>query len=64
MRAYILTESDFEKLLAKIDRDPKHGRNGGSSNAEVRHPEHDRAYDEAHRFYNYQVRSWVDDVQR
>lgn len=64
MKAYILTEKDFETLLLKIDRDPKHGANGGSSQSSVRDEPNQRIYDEVHRFYNYQVRKWIDEVQK
>lgn len=64
MKAYILTDSDFEKILLRIDRDPKHGANGGSSDSGVRDPVMNAVYDEVHRFYNYQLRKWIDEVQR
>ena len=64
MKAFILTEPDFEKLLTLIDRDPKHGQDGGSSQAQVRDPEQERIYSEAYRFYNYQVRRWIDEVKQ
>jgi hypothetical protein len=58
MKVYILRESDFEALLLAIDRDPAHGRDGGSSSV---YNDRDRAiYSEAHGFYNYQVRRWID----
>ncbi len=61
-KVYILTEADFEKLMLKIDRDPKHGTRGGSS---VMTAESDRRiYDEVHRFYNYQLRTWIDEVKK
>lgn len=61
MKAYILTEEDFEKLLAEISRDPKHGLTGGSSH--VLSSEEKEAYQEAHRFYNHLIRRWVDKVK-
>lgn len=64
MKAYLLTEKDFEYLLTLIDRDPKHGRDGGSSQSSVRNPGIDEAHDQAHRFYNYQVRKWIDEVKK
>lgn len=64
MKAYILTEADFEKLLLMIDRDAKHGRDGGSSDSRARNPIWDEAHDLAHGFYNYQVRTWIDQVQK
>lgn len=63
MKAYILRDSDFETLLLKLDRDPKHGSQGGSSNASARDPESERIYEEAHRFYNYQIRTWIAGVK-
>lgn len=62
MKAYILTEDDFKKLLAAIDRDPEFGPQGGSSmplTAKER-----EAHVEAHRRFNYQVRSWISEVQK
>lgn len=64
MKVYMLTEADLERLLCYIDRDPKHGRDGGSSNAAVRDRENSLVYDEVHRFYNYQVRKWIDEVSK
>ena len=64
MKVYMLTEADFEKLLLRIDRDPKHGREGGSSQASVRDKDKEPIYDEVHRFYNYHVRTWMSEVQK
>lgn len=61
MKAYILSEDDFEKLLAEISRDPKHGELGDSS--QVLSEEEQKAYEQAHRFYNYVIRRWVDKVK-
>lgn len=61
-KVYILRESDFKELLLSIDRDPKHGCDGGSSQV-ISERDH-CIYDEAHRFYNYQVRRWIDSVQK
>jgi len=62
MKAYILNEEDFDKLLTAIDRDPQHGLNGGSS--QVFSPVEKQAFETAHRFYNYQVRRWLDSVKK
>lgn len=63
MKAYILTEKDIERLLTLIDRDPKHGADGGSSRGTM--DQHEQmVYNEAHRFYNYQVRKWIDEVSK
>lgn len=58
MKVYVLKESDFEELLAAIDRDPAHGIRGGSSTVISEEERH--IYVRVHRFYNYQVRSWID----
>lgn len=62
MKAFILSESDFENLLADIDRDPRYGMKGGSSQTFTE--EQRAAYEEAHRFFNYQIRSWIDKVKK
>ena len=64
MKAYLLTEQDFERLLLRIDRDPMWGERGGSSQASVRDPAQNQAHEEAHRFYNYQLRTWIDEVKQ
>lgn len=61
MKAYILTEKDFEALLAALDRDPKWGSCGGSS--AVLSAAEREAHDEAHAFFNYQIRRWIDGVK-
>lgn len=64
MKAYILTEKDFEMLLLKLTRDPKRGTTGGSSVASVRDKGNEEIFDEAYRFYNYQIRTWIAEVQK
>jgi hypothetical protein len=44
-----------------VDRNPRHGQRGGSS--AVLSETEERAHDVAHRFYNYQVRRWIDEVK-
>lgn len=61
-KAYILNEADLERLLTLIDRDPAHGHSGGSGNA--LNEQERRVYEDAHRFYNFQVRRWVDEVKK
>ena len=61
MKAYILSEKDFDNLLANLDRNPDHGYNGGSS-AGLSEKEM-MIYKEAHRFYNFQIRRWIDKVK-
>ena len=62
MRAFILKVEDFEELLSAIDRDPQYGYNGGSSI--ILNSEENEAFRKAHRFFNYQVRSWIEKVQK
>lgn len=62
MKVFILKEEDFQQLLCMIDRNPEHGRNGGSS--VILNDIEKQYYDDAHRFYNYQVRKWLDMVQK
>lgn len=61
MKAYILSEADFELLTTSVDRDPRHGQRGGSS--AVLSEIEQQAHDKAHRFYNYQVRTWIEKVK-
>lgn len=63
-KVYLLTDADFERLTTLLDRDPKHGYDGGSSKSHVRDDLRERALDEAHRFYNYQAHKWIDDVKK
>lgn len=62
MKAYILSENDLSNLLAYIDRDPRYGDKGGSSRAFTE--EQREAFIEAHRFFNFQVRRWIDEVKK
>lgn len=64
MKMYLLTQADIDRLLLRVDRDPKHGAKGGSSDSSVRDPEQNAAFDKAHGFYNYQVRAWIDEVSK
>ena len=62
MKAYILTEKDFEALLFKLEIDPKR-RNVGGSGRELTEVERS-AFDDANRFYNYHIRCWIDEVKK
>jgi len=64
MKMYMLTQADMDRLLLAIDRDPEHGSQGGSADSSVNDPGKRMIYSEAHRFYNYQVRKWIDDVSK
>jgi len=61
VRVYLLTDDDFERLFLMVDRDPTHGSQGGSS--DVLSDAEQRAHDKAHRFLNYQVRTWADKMK-
>ena len=61
MKVYLLSDADFQILLDNIDRDPEHGMKGGSS--QVLSTEQKRAHKDARRFFNYQIRRWIDIVQ-
>lgn len=61
-KAYILSDTDFAELTAAIDRDPRWGLHGGSSTV-FNHAERD-ANDVAHRFFNYQVTTWIERMKR
>lgn len=61
-KVYILTEEDFELLILRLDRDPENGYDGGSS--QVLSKEENIAKKDAHKFYNYQIRRWIDGVKR
>lgn len=62
MKAYILNDEDFEKLTLTLDRDPAYGPHGGS-NHDITNEER-KAILEAHRFYNYQVRTWIAEMKK
>lgn len=62
MKAYILKDSDFDELFAAIDRDPQWGTQGGSSGKLS--PTEQAAHETAHRFFNYQLRTWAEKVRR
>lgn len=64
MKMYMLTQADLDRLLLMVDRNPRHGANGGSSDAAVCDKEEQYAHDKAHRFYNFQVRKWIDEVSK
>lgn len=61
MKVYQITDDDIVKLINSIDRDPKHGYNGGS--ATVLTKEEQDAHDKAHRFFFYQISTWLDEIK-
>ncbi len=61
MKVYLLKDSDLQRLLDNLDRNPEHGYRGGSS--QVFNKQERQAYKEAHQFYNYQIRNWIDSIK-
>lgn len=61
MKVYLLNEADFDRLLTAIDRDPRR-QISGSKGASLT-PVEQEAHDKAHRFYNYQIHTWIQSVQ-
>lgn len=60
MKVYLITDKDIQVLLDKLQRDPRFGPpNVGVSETSER-----QAYQDAHRFYNYHVHVWLDEVVR
>jgi hypothetical protein len=60
MKVYLLKEEDFEKLILILDQDPEHSR--GSS--QVFSPVEKEAYAKLHRYFNYELRGWIDSVKK
>lgn len=60
-KVYLLTEEDFTLLRTMVDRNPQHGHKGGSSMSLT--TQEQKAHDAAHRFYNYQVCTWIDKMR-
>lgn len=61
MKVYIITDDDISRLILAIDRNPQHGQNGGS-NRGTPTQEQLKAEEEAHNFFNLQVRRWIKEV--
>jgi hypothetical protein len=55
MKAYILTESDFEKLILQLSEDPAHRNVFGEKELQINH--------EAYRHFNYIIRTWISKVK-
>lgn len=61
MKVYLLQDDDFDRLLAFVDRAPEHGDGGGGST--ILTAEEREAHEKAHRFFNFQIRRWLDTVR-
>jgi hypothetical protein len=62
MKVYIIKDEDVDRLLDNLDRDPKYGARGGSS--QVISKEQQLMFEEVHRFYNFQIRRWLDEIRK
>lgn len=60
----MITQADMDRLKLMVDRNPQHGAEGGSSTGAQDDDLSRRAHDQAHRFYNYQVHKWLDEVSK
>lgn len=60
MKRFILTQEDLNRLLLMIDQNP--AQSGGSTQHSLHDPAKREVYEQAHRFYNYNVRKWIDEV--
>lgn len=61
MKVFIITESDLSNLILAIDRNPQHGEKGGSSRGTPSR-EQLAVEQEAHSFFNFQVRRWIKEI--
>lgn len=59
MKAYILTDEDFEKLLSELDKDPKNAYAGQTLSQKEQ-----IIFQDAHRFYNFIFHKWLDKVTK
>lgn len=55
MIAYIIKDEDIEALLSSLEVDPE------KASRECQTPSDRHKFAEAHRFYNYRVRRWIDE---
>lgn len=56
-KVYILTQEDIDSLREKLNADPKRTHASNTST-----PERQQATDEAHRFYKFQIETWIGKV--
>lgn len=62
MKAYILTDDDFEQLFIALKQDPKYARHGTTGRNLAK--DELEAYHAAHRFYHYHTVKWADKVRK
>ena len=62
MKVYVLKESDFEALRTALTIDPKRAERGTGGRTLTE--EERAAYEDAHRFYNYQICNWIEAMKR
>lgn len=59
MKVYMLTEADFERLLLRIGQDPRPRIPAQSPH----NADHRDLIEQAHRFYNYEIHTWLSAVK-
>jgi len=57
-KIFLITQKDLDRLFLLVDQNPE--QYGGGSNHMS--DEQRNIYRDAHRFYNYNVRKWVDEI--
>ena len=56
-KVYLITDADIEELINSLEIDPE------KKSRWAKDEEGRRIFKEAHRFYNYIVRRWIDKIQ-
>lgn len=56
MKIYLITQKDIDSLLDKINKKDQHGK--------IETPQEQFVKDEIYRFFNYQVRTWIDEISK
>ena len=63
MKQYVITDADIERLHQSLARDPARGREGYGMQEKLTEQERS-IHERAHRFYNYQICRWVNEVTK
>jgi hypothetical protein len=58
MKVYIIKDEDLEVLISVMQADPGKVINDIITDSER------RWFDKAFRFYNYQIRNWIDNIKK
>jgi|WetSurMetagenome_2_1015567.scaffolds.fasta_scaffold04771_12 hypothetical protein len=62
VRVYLIKDEDLDRLRTLIDRDPRWGEQGGSS--QVLSKEEELEHGRAHRWFDWQICAWIDSVKK